>query len=378
MDDQAKVALLQRVIQFNTVNGNERALAEFLKGVLAQHHIDSQLVEFADQRACLVAEIGDQPGKVLAFAGHMDTVATGDPDKWQYPPFSATINNGSVYGRGSVDMKGGLTAMVIALIQMKEAGLPKQGKVRLLISVDEEVGGMGSMLLTKRGYADDLDAMVMCEASSGQLEYAHCGSFDYEIKSFGKTAHSSRPDLGINAVANLARFIDGERTAFDDTEESPVLGKVIHSVTVFHGGDQLNSIPDYAFLKGNVRTVPECNNAETQRRLQKVIDELNAQGANLKLKVIASFAPVVTDPADPFIDIVQQAAAMVTGNEPQVIVSHGATDASRYSLGKKPFAFVEYGPGDDDQSHQINEHLKIADFLQAPAVYQKVAEKFLI
>ena len=155
MDDQAKIALLQKVIQFNTVNGNEQPLAGYLKEVLAQHHIDSQLVKFADKRTCLVAEIGDQPGKVLAFAGHMDTVATGDPAKWQYPPFSGKIVNGNIYGRGSVDMKGGLTAMVISLIQMKEAGLPKHGKVRLLLSVDEEVGGQGSMLLTQKGYADD-------------------------------------------------------------------------------------------------------------------------------------------------------------------------------------------------------------------------------
>lgn len=378
MNDQAKVALLQRVIQFNTVNGNERALAEYLKGVLAKHHIDSQLVDFADQRACLVAEIGEQPGKVVALAGHMDTVATGDPAKWEYSPFSGKIVGDQIYGRGSVDMKGGLTAMVIALIEMKEAGLPKKGTVRLLLSVDEEVGGMGSMLLTKRGFADDLDAMIMGEASSGQLEYAHCGSFDYEIESFGKTAHSSRPELGINAVANLAKFIDGERTAFDDAQESPVLGKVIHSVTVFHGGEQLNSIPDYAYLKGNVRTVPECDNEETQARLQAIIDQLNAQEAQLKLKVIASFAPVVTDPTDPFIGVVSAAVKEVHGTEPPVVVSHGATDASRYTLGKQPFAFVEYGPGDDAQSHQINEHLSLTAFLEAPAVYRKIAEKFLI
>lgn len=378
MDDQAKIALLQKVVQFNTVNGNERALAEYLKGVLANHHIDSQLVDFADNRSCLVAEIGDQPGKVLAFAGHMDTVETGDPAKWQYPPFSGEIHDGSLYGRGSVDMKGGLVAMILALIQLKEAGLPKKGKVRLLISVDEEVGGQGSMLLTKKGFADDLDAMVMCESSTDTVEYAHCGSFDYEIESFGKTAHSSRPELGINAVANLARFIDGERDAFDDAKSSPVLGKVIHSVTVFHGGDQLNSIPDYAYLKGNVRTVPECNNAETQGRFQKIIDRLNQQGADLRLKIVANFAPVVTKADDPFIKVVQDAAEEVTGKRPLQVVSHGATDASRYVLGKKPFAFVEYGPGDDRQSHQINEHISLADFLTFSDTYQKIAEDFLI
>lgn len=377
MEDQAKVALLQKVISFNTVNGNERPLAEYLQGVLKAHGIDSQLVDFAQNRACLVAEFGDQPGKVLALAGHMDTVSVGDPKKWQYSPFSGEIADGAVWGRGSVDMKGGLTALIIAAIEMKEAGLPKRGKVKLLISVDEEVGGQGSMLLTKKGFADDLDAMVMCEASSGELEYAHCGSFDYEIESFGKTAHSSRPELGVNAVAKLAQFIDGERNAFDDAKESPVLGKVIHSVTVFHGGDQLNSIPDYAYLKGNVRTVPECDNAETQARLQKIIDQINAAGGDLRLKIVASFAPVVTDSDDPFIGVVSQAAAEVKGAKPKVIVSHGATDASRYTLGKKPFAFVEYGPGDDSLSHQINEHIDINDFLDAPKVYQEVVRNYL-
>lgn len=377
MEDQAKVALLQKVVSFNTVNGNERPLAEYLQGVLKAHGIDSQLVDFAENRACLVAEFGDQPGKVLALAGHMDTVSVGDPKKWKYSPFSGKIADGAAWGRGSVDMKGGLTALIIAAIEMKEAGLPKHGKVKLLISVDEEVGGQGSMLLTKKGFADDLDAMVMCEASTGELEYAHCGSFDYEIESFGKTAHSSRPDLGVNAVAKLAQFIDGERTAFDDAKESPVLGKLIHSVTVFHGGDQLNSIPDYAYLKGNVRTVPECDNAETQRRLQKIIDQINADGGDLRLKIVASFAPVVTQRDDPFIEVVSQAATTVKGEKPKVVVSHGATDASRYTLGKKSFAFVEYGPGDDSLSHQINEHIDINDFLDAPKVYQEVVKNYL-
>lgn len=377
MEDQSKIQLLQKVVQFNTVNGNERPLAKYLQRVLADHQIESQLVNFAANRDCLVAEIGSQPGKVLALAGHLDTVSIGDPKKWDYPAFSGQIVDGNVYGRGSVDMKGGVAAMVSALIELKEAGLPKRGKVRLLLSVDEEVGGQGSALLTKKGFADDLDAMVMGEASTGLIEYAHCGSFDYEVESFGKTAHSSYPELGINAVANLARFVDGERAAFDDAKTDPTLGKIIHSVTAFHGGDQLNSIPDYAYLKGNVRTTPACNNQETQSRLQAIIDQLNARGAKLRLKIVANFEPVVTDRRNPFIDLVSQSVNQVKGKTPQTVVSHGATDASRYVLGKKPFAFVEYGPGDDGLSHQINEHTPISDVLAATKVYEAITDNFL-
>lgn len=378
MDSKSQIDLFKQLIKINTVNGNELAEAKYIKQVLADHHIDSQLIPFASGRANLVAEVGDQPGPVLALAGHIDTVATGDPSNWTYNPFSAHEVNGQIYGRGTVDMQSGLAAMVCTLIELKEQGLPKHGKVRLTATVDEEVGGMGSMELTKKGFVHDVAAMIIGEATTDQVEYAHCGSFDYTVKSYGKLAHSSKPELGINAVTNLVQFINAEATAFDDAQESPVLGKPIHSVTVFHGGDQLNSIPDFAYLKGNVRTVPECDNAETQRRLQDIITGLNQRpGYQLELSVVANFMPVVTDPADRFIKLVQNANQKVTGTRPKSVVSHGATDASRFVLDKHKFPVVEFGPGKEELSHQIDEHVAVKDLLNAEQTYVEVVKEFL-
>lgn len=380
MDSQTQINLFKHLIQIKTVNGNELEEAQYLKQVLAKHGIEAQLVPFAEGRANLVAEVGDQPGPVLAFAGHIDTVDPGDPDKWTYGPFSAhETPDGDIYGRGTVDMQSGLAAMVGALIDLKESGLPQRGKVRLIATVDEEVGGMGSMELTKQGVVHDVDAMIIGEATSGEVQYAHCGSFDYLVKSYGKLAHSSKPQLGINAVTNLVQFINAEATAFDDAKASPVLGDPIHSVTVFHGGDQLNSIPDYAYLKGNVRTVPECDNDETQRRLQAIIDELNQRpGYQLALSIVASFMPVVTNPDNDFISLVQTAGQTVTGKQPVKAISHGATDASRFVLDNHKFPIVEFGPGQESLSHQIDEHLNVAELLNAERTYVEAAKRFLI
>ena len=277
MEDSVKLSILQELIQINTVNGHEQPAAEYLKQVLSDHGIEANLVALAAGRTNLVAEVGTENGPVLALAGHLDTVDVGDDKKWQHNPFCGQVIGDAVYGRGSVDMKGGLAAMVNTLIELKEAGLPKHGKVRLLATVDEEIGGLGSLELTRQGLVHDVDAMIVGEATTNRLEYAHSGSFDYRIKSYGHLAHSSDPSLGVNAVANLARFFEYEQHAFDDVKASPSLGSLIHSVTVFHGGRQLNSIPDYAYLEGNVRTIPEFDNTAVQNRLQTIVDRLNAE-----------------------------------------------------------------------------------------------------
>ena len=377
MEDSVKLNILQELIQINTVNGHEQPAAEYLKQVLSDHGIESDLIALAAGRTNLVAEVGEQEGPVLALAGHLDTVDVGDSNKWQHNPFCGQVIDDAIYGRGSVDMKGGLAAMVNTLIELKEAGLPKHGKVRLLATVDEEIGGLGSLELTRQGLVRDVDAMIVGEATTNRLEYAHSGSFDYRVKSYGHLAHSSDPSLGINAVANLARFFEYERHAFDDVKASPSLGSLIHSVTVFHGGRQLNSIPDYAYLEGNVRTIPEFDNTAVQNRLQTLVDRLNAEmDGQFELEVVASFMPMATDPADPFVSLVQQSYQTVAGQSLPLAISHGATDASRYILDEHRFPIVEWGPGREEMSHQVDESLSVAEYLQADQIYLQIAKDF--
>lgn len=126
------------------MNGNEGEVAAYLNKLLAKHDITGEIVSYRDGRDNLIARYQKgQSGKVLGLSGHMDVVAAGDESSWTYAPFAAEIHGNRLYGRGATDMKSGLAAMVIAMIELKESGKPFNGTVKLLATVGEEVGELG-------------------------------------------------------------------------------------------------------------------------------------------------------------------------------------------------------------------------------------------
>ena len=156
-----KIKILADLVGIESVNDNELEVAEYLKSLLAQHDIQSTIIKVTDSRANLVAEIGSGT-PVLAVSGHMDVVSPGDPSKWQTPPFKLTEDKeGRLHGRGSADMKSGLAAFVISMIELHEQGLPKNGTIRLLATVGEEIEGHGAKAFYKEGYMNDVDALVI-------------------------------------------------------------------------------------------------------------------------------------------------------------------------------------------------------------------------
>lgn len=128
MNQQTYINMLQDVIQIQSENGNEEAVAKYYQDVLNDHGIDSKLITYSEGRSSLVAEIANGEGKVLVLSGHMDVVSSGDKDQWTHPPFSGDIEDGIIWGRGASDMKSGLTALVIAFIKLKESGRFKDRK----------------------------------------------------------------------------------------------------------------------------------------------------------------------------------------------------------------------------------------------------------
>lgn len=375
MDTQEKIKLLQSLIQINSANGNEQQMAEFIATTFAKYHIESKIIPYAQHRASIIAEIGPVNGSfVLALAGHLDTVATGDPNNWHHDPFSGSVIADHVYGRGSADMKSGLAAMIIAMIELSQAQVPLTGRVRFIGTVGEELGAMGARELTKSGYVHDVSAMIIGEPTGGNIIYAHSGSIDYTVNSYGTGAHSSMPERGNNAITNLVDFINAEKTTFDNAPASPVLGPLVHSVTVINGGQQVNSIPEFASLQGNIRPVPEFNAKQSVQRLQAVIDQLNTQPQNhLELEINFSFDPVVNDQNDPFIATIKAARQQAFGSAPKLDIIHGATDASEYVKDTHEFPKIVLCAGEWNDAHSIDETVNIDNFLMVSETYRQVA-----
>ncbi|GIC73047.1 hypothetical protein LFLT20_00510 [Limosilactobacillus fermentum] len=150
MDQTERTRVLSDLVKINSVNGNELEVANYLRRLFEQHGLTADVQPFGDKRANLIVEVG--AGKpILGITGHMDTVALGDEGKWCHAPLSATIEGDRLYGRGAADMKSGLAAQVIALIELVESGT-LTGHVRFIATAGEEYGTPGANRLEEAGW----------------------------------------------------------------------------------------------------------------------------------------------------------------------------------------------------------------------------------
>lgn len=379
MNNEKKISILQDVIRIKSENNNETAVAEYFQRLLAEYEIDSKLIEYAPGRSNLIAEItGKKPGKVLAYSGHMDVVAAGDLREWTYDPYGAEIVDGKMYGRGTTDMKAGLTAMVIALIELKESGKIFNGTLRLAASVGEEIGMYGSQQLTDEGYLDDIDAMIIGEPSGKDaIITAHKGSVQYEVISHGRAAHSSMPEKGINALMQMNTFItkaDAKFEAASKTASNEKLGPMLNVFTVIEGGTQINSVPEQTVLKANARTIPECDNQVVLDILNTTIEELNTTiDGRLELNILQNNMAVERSDESVLVQTIRK----VTGRNLPARGLGGATDASNFCRVEKEFDLAIFGPGESSVAHTVNEYVEIDDYLAFCDIFVAVAADYL-
>lgn len=380
VEQKNALSILQRLIQIQSINQNEATVADYIAD-LFHPYAAAQVtrVEYSPGRTNLIITItGTAPGKILGFSGHMDVVTPGNPKAWQYPPFSGQITPDRVYGRGATDMKGGLAAAICVLLDLLAAGTPFKGKIRLFATVGEETGEYGAAQLTKQGFADDLDALIIGEPSQLKVEYTHRGVIDYTVMAQGKGAHSARPELGINAIEKLLQFYPRMAALMaTKTTVDPVLGPLLHNVTLISGGDQINSIPARAMLSGNLRTIPAYPVKDLMNEMTALVTELNqTEDTALKISFHYPESPLPGNPKAPFIQLVQQIATQQLQHKVPLVADAGATEASEYIHAAKRFPIVIFGPG-NDSSHQVDEYVLIKDYLSAMKIYQQIMLRFL-
>jgi succinyl-diaminopimelate desuccinylase len=377
MDRQEKIRILQDVIQIQSPNGNEEIVALYYKNLLEAYGIDARIIPYSDGRANLVAEIhGQDQGKILAVSGHMDVVDAGNADLWDFPPYAAEIHDGLIYGRGTTDMKAGLTALIIAMIELKASGEPFKGTVRLLATVGEEVGMMGAEQLTQMGFTQDITGMLIAEPTKPFYHTKHKGSIQYQVIAHGRAAHSSTPDKGINAILLINEFINktnakmaaATKLAYNDT-----LGATLNVFTMIAGGNQINSVPEATILSGNARTVPEVGNDVVIGIFNEAIDSINAKGqGSLALNILQNnqFADGANDS-----DLVASILAVDPDAENRGLSA--ATDGAIFTDVDNDFDFVIYGPGDMADAHTINEAISVDEYLEFIARYGAIYRSYL-
>lgn len=365
------VELTRRLIGENTINppGNENRCMAILEPVLRDAGFALVKHPYGDNRSNLVARLGNEKAgrPPLAFTGHVDTVPLG-ARPWTRDPFGAEIDGDRIYGRGSSDMKSGVAAFVDACVRRREQ-LANGPGVLLVITAAEETGCEGALSLVRNplalGFAG---ALVVAEPTSNYPFIGHKGALWLRAVAEGVTAHGSMPDQGVNAVMKAARAaVRLEDFDFNEKRHA-VLGAPTLNVGNFHGGLNINSVPDRAEIGLDIRTIPGQSHASVQAAIASTM------GEEVKVESIMDIAAIWTDAAHPWIKQVFAILQPILG---VALVPRGATyftDGSplQQALGGVPTIIL--GPGEAQLAHQTDEYCLISRIDQAVQAYEAIID----
>lgn len=379
--DQA-IELLKDILKINTTNppGNEALAVKKLLPVFEKAGIETEVVDYSEGRQQLIAAYpGKAPGKTLAFTGHLDVVPVGEIP-WDHDPFGAEEFDGKIYGRGAADMKSGLVAMVAAIIELKEADTPLKGTLKFIATVGEETSSIGARQLLKKGYADDLDAVLIGEPTGNEISIAEKGCLWLRMTTYGKTGHGSTPSHGINANEHMIAILSKFQSEFSfDFEPDDMLSEPTSSIDVLHGGNGTNVIPDKCTVEIDMRTLPSQDHKDIVGKVNNLIGAAKKDfpDLNAEIEVINDMHPVKTPKDNDFVLKLVDVVSAVRGKKVVPYGFSGYTDAAYFSQAKKSFPIAVTGPGYPPVSHQPNEYIEKDAFFEAIEIYKKIAVSFL-
>ncbi|HDM2185767.1 TPA: ArgE/DapE family deacylase [Staphylococcus aureus] len=399
--EKEKIQLLADIVELQTENNNEIDVCNYLTDLFDKYDIKSEILKVNEHRANIVAEIGNG-SPILALSGHMDVVDAGNQDNWSYPPFQLTEKDGKLYGRDTTDMKGGLMALVVSLIELKEQNELPHGTIRLLATAGEEKEQEGAKLLADKGYLDDVDSLIIAEPTGSGIYYAHKGSMSCKVTATGKAVHSSVPFIGDNAIDTLLEFYNLFKEKYSELKQQDtkheldvapmfksLIGKEISEedanyasgltavCSIINGGKQFNSVPDEASLEFNVRPVPEYDNDFIESFFQNIINDVDSN--KLSLDIPSNHRPVTSDKNSKLITTIKDvASSYVEQDEIFVSALVGATDASSF-LGdnKDNVDLAIFGPGNPLMAHQIDEYIEKDMYLKYIDIFKEASIQYL-
>ena len=422
------VALEQTLVRIPSVNtgfmptGDETPVCELARDFLAEDGIESEILESAPNRGNLIARLEGRSGNAgLMFMSHTDVVPVEDESKWRFPPFSATIADGRVFGRGATDCKGLLTAQLMAVRILKRNGIALEDGLILAAGADEEHGGRYGFGWLADNYPEKLAAPFAVNEgggtpieAAGALTYVlgvgEKGRLQVEIDVKGTSSHASVPWQGTNALYRLSRALssiegfeadrDTSGAIFDHLstfaiEHKPsaenvddiiadietdnprfasmlrALSRMTLTPTMVRGGIKSNSVPESIRLTCDVRTLPHQDDDYVRQQLDEVLAEI--PGVSYEIDYMAR------PNSSPFDSPLSDSIRRVTGLALQrdniqwvPAISNGFTD-SRFTrpLGTVTYGFSGSHPDDDPMlnfSHGTNESAGIKSLVSGTKI----------
>jgi succinyl-diaminopimelate desuccinylase len=377
------VAIARDLLRCPSVTPAEGGALAYLDGVLTKAGFTVHRTTFAEpgteQIENLYARIGSAKPN-LVFAGHTDVVPVGNEASWKHAPFAGEIADGVLYGRGAVDMKGGIACFVAAALDhLAERGGKPKGSISLLITGDEEsiaVNGTIKLLQWAAERGEKFDHCLLGEPSNVEvlgdtIKAGRRGSLNGTLIVSGRQGHVAYPDRADNPIRGLVGLITALQAPLDQgSEHFDPSNLEFTSVDV--GNTTVNLIPGEARARFNIR----FNDRHSQSTLKALIEQRAHAAAGGRVRFAFEWQPsnadvFVTQPG-PFTDLAAGAIAEVTGRKPKLSTTGGTSDA-RFIKDYCPV--LEFGLVGQTM-HQVDERTAVSDLVTLTAIYRRIIDRY--
>lgn len=370
---------LADLVRINSVNpaygdgGSEANVVPYLRDFFTSRGIETFEQEVFSGRTNLIARIPGRTSRRVVLEAHTDTVSIKG---MEIDPFAAEIKDGKLYGRGSVDDKAGLAAMMHAVASLKADGVMPECEVWLAAVVDEEFSYRGVVRLCEGLRAE---AAIVAEPTEMRLVTATKGVLRFRIVTRGLAAHSSKPHLGHNAISDIARVIleleaENERLA---SERHPLLGPATVNVGVVRGGVQVNLVPNESAIEVDRRLLPHERAEDVVAGYEALLNRMREMHQNfdgrIERPLLLVDEALDTDFAS---EVVRHSQRILSemGRDPAPCGVPFGSDASKLSRAGIPA--VVFGPGSIDQAHAVDEFVDLAQVEEAERFYRSFIESY--
>jgi acetylornithine deacetylase len=393
VDDLASDAtsLLQELVRTPSLTGAEETAQLVVAGFMREIGLDVDVWEPDPRELAPYAEhvgefetmagrpnvvgkwTGSGDGKSLILNGHIDTVEPGVREQWDVDPFSGELRDGRVIGRGSLDMKAGVVANLIAAAALRNAGWEPRGDLIVESVISEEDGGAGALATILRGYT--ADACIITEPTALDLVIAQGGSLVFRIHVAGKSAHGAARNEGESAFEHFLPIYEelvaleaARNRTLDHPLYAEIENKIPINVGVIQSGAWPSSVPDWLIAEGRAGLVPgetlEGFQAEFVAAVMKATarDPWLAEHPPRVEWFSGQFAPSEIAATHELVTEVSAAHRIVTGHTPAIRgVTYGAD--MRHYVNIAGIPCLMYGADHVEGAHAPNESVAIADML---------------
>lgn len=359
--------------------GRERKVAEKAAEILSSWGLEPHLAVVLEDRPNVYCTLpGTGGGHSLMFNGHLDTVPAYN---MIIPPFQPEVRDGMLYGRGTVDMKGQIACMLVAMKLLRDLDVPLKGDLTFAGVINEEDRSEGTEFLVANG--PTADRCVVGEPTGLEIMAGHRGLEWLEFTFIGKAAHGGTPHKGINAISKAAKFVrrvEDKLMPELSKRVHPIIGPAVMNFGVIRGGTQPSSVADQCVIQIDRRWIPAEKLDRVLGEYQDIIDELSAEDPTFKCtwkRMESNMATLDHYPMEISLDdyLVVELKKVLTDLLPQpptIAAFGGWTDASLISN----FAHIPtvvFGPGDLSVAHSPCEYIPVEELRLGTLAYALLA-----